>query len=72
MSVKVLPGGITRGVRIIEKPDTVSIRIESRLCGRRYIPCPFLDVIEGGDTRSLPITVRVAEVLIANGMSYGN
>ncbi len=63
MATKVLPGGISRGVREIEKPDNVGITIDFN--GR----CR-LDVLENGDSRGLPISQKVAEVLIALGFSF--
>jgi hypothetical protein len=63
MVTKVLPGGISRDVRRIEKPDNVSVQVSSQ---------PKLVVLEYGDVRCLPISRRVAEVLIACGFNYGD
>ncbi len=65
MATKVLPGGISGSIRLIERPETIQLRH-----GRKN-QC-FLDVTENGDTRSLSISRGVFEVLAANGMSYGD
>lgn len=64
MSTKVLPGGITDGIRHIEEgdyPPTITVGKRPKLC-----------VVEHGDVRCLPISRQVAEILIANGMACGN
>ncbi len=65
MATKVLPGGISGRVRVIEKPDDIHIQVHPT--GEQK-----LVVIEEGDARMLPISVAVAEVLIASGISYGS
>lgn len=66
MATEVLPGGICNGIRRIQPPDGVQVVTNSN----RQILGPRLAVIEGGDTRLLPISREVAEVLIAYGFSY--
>ena len=65
MTTKILPGGITRGVRQIEKAEAIRVQVG-------YNRQPTLNVEEYGDTRCLPISRVVAEVLIAWGISYGD
>lgn len=67
MATKVLPGGITRGVRKIRRPTHTQVHFD-RLNNDK----PSLTVIEHGDTRTLPISRAVAEVLVARGMAHGN
>lgn len=67
MAVKILPGGICKGIRQIEKADSLHISVNSGLA----LPS-VLCVTENGDTRSLHISKQVAEVLIAYGFSYGD
>lgn len=65
MAYVVLPGGIAKGIRKIEKGDSEpTILLSSGRC--------WLVITECGDTRSLRIGKEVAEILIANGMPYGN
>ena len=59
----VLAGGVTKGIDLIDKAESVSVLVELQ---------PKLVVVENGDTRSLHISRAVAEVLIANGMNYGS
>ena len=66
MATKVLPGLITKGVRIIAKPDRPPIILLNRT-GRHQ-----LVVTEFGNARSAQISNRVAEILISAGMAYGN
>jgi len=63
MALRYKPGGITKGIRILKKPDVVTVIVG---------PKPELAIYERGDTRVLPISRKVAEVLIANGMNYGS
>jgi len=64
MAEKVL-GLITRSVRKLEKSEGVYVFLPNG--GKTS-----LSVIESGDCRLLPISRKVAEVLIANGMAYGD
>lgn len=61
MATKLLPGGITIRIRKIEQADNQP-HVLAHLK-------PKLVVTEYGDTRCLPISRKVAEVLIANGFS---
>lgn len=65
MATTVLPGGVTKGVRRIKKPDALMVNVPR---GEN----PYLCVVENGDCRRLPISKKVAEVLIARGMTYGD
>lgn len=64
MTIEVLSGGICEGVRRIEKPDNIGLRITRPRCE--------LLVHENGDTRGLTISRKVAEVLAASGLPYGD
>ena len=64
MAIKVFPGGITKGIRLIKKPDGLSL-MHAGLHS-------FLVVEEKGDTRTLEISRKVFEVLAAYGFSYGS
>lgn len=65
MAEKVLPGGVTRGIRSLGKADTLYVQVGP---DRQ----PTLNATEQGDTRRIPISRAVAEVLIAYGLSYGD
>jgi hypothetical protein len=69
MAIQVLPGGVCRGVRRIKKPQNVQVEIIHQYPGRA--PRMELSVIENGDSRGLRISKKVAEVLIASGLSVG-
>lgn len=59
------PGGISKGIRRLKKPQYVGIDIDGN-AGK-----PSLVVTHAnGDTECLPISKRVAESLIARGMNY--
>lgn len=58
---------IANGIKEIEKADMEpTIHLNSSKNWK-----PSLVVIENGMVRMLPISKKVAEVLIANGMSHG-
>ena len=60
------PGCISKGIRHLKKPQHVTINIDGNS------KKPSLVVIHAnGDTDCLPISKKVAEVLIARGMAYG-
>lgn len=68
MATQVKPGGITKGIRHLEKDDwQPTIHLDMNQNGK-----PFVSVVEHGDVRLLPISKAVAEVLIANGMRPGD
>lgn len=59
-------GEVTKGIRHLKKPQNVSILIDAQ-------SRPSLEVTSWeSENFSLPISKAVAEVLIANGMSYGS
>lgn len=57
--------GITQGVQKIQRPDWLQVHFDTGNNSK-----PSLMVGENGNTRSLPISKKVAEVLIATGASY--
>jgi len=59
---------ITKGVKVIPKPEVVNIRFED-LQGSTQC---WLDAWTNGDLTSHCISKAVAEVLIAQGYSYGS
>lgn len=65
MATYVKTGMISDGIRNIGRADYVHVLLHD---GKR----PVLSVTEHADTRLLPISRQVAEVLIARGMGYGN
>lgn len=66
MATKVLFGCVTSGIRHIKKAD----HLPTVWFGSNGEPC--IVVTEFGDTRTEIISPKVAEILIANGMPYGN
>ena len=56
---------ITTGIRKMEKPESVHVFLP-------YGKKPLLAVIDGKKSAFLPISRKVAEVLIAEGYSYGD
>ena len=68
MAIQVLPGGITTGVRRIKKADyplQVNFDLNNNSKAR-------LTVVENGDVSSVPISKKVAEILVANDISWGD
>jgi hypothetical protein len=66
MSVKII---ITNGVRKIKRPAYTSVFFDNTK-RRQYLAVDYCNNEEAN--RLLPISKRVAEVLIARGMSYGS
>jgi hypothetical protein len=56
---------ITSGIRKMKKPESVHVFLPN---GER----PLLSVIDNENSAMLPISRRVAEVLIAEGYPYGD
>jgi len=56
---------ITNGIRKLKKPESVTVFLPN---GKK----PLLAVIENGNPTLLPISRKVAEVLISEGYSYGD
>lgn len=68
MATQVLPGLITEGVRVIASSD-FGPQIDFDLNNHSKA---VLTVVESGNSRSVPISKKVAEILIAHGMSSGS
>lgn len=60
----VKPGLVAKGIRRLRKPQSVQVGLPPN-----WDP-PALNILhKNGDTESIPISKKVAEVLIAYGMS---
>lgn len=60
------PSSITKGVRKLDKPQNVQVQLTPSKKAMLVV------VYADGQSLTLPISKKVAEVLIANGTSYGS